>query len=64
MMQVKRKMVMALVCALLLTGAFTFGKVSMAAKDKVTAAYDKKVQELQKQKKYKSGIAQARISCG
>lgn len=63
-MQVKRKIVMALVCALLLTGAFTFGKVSMAAKDKVTAAYDKKVQELQKQKKYKSGIAQARISCG
>ena len=64
MMQAKRKMVMALVCALLLTGVFTAVRISMAAKDKVTAAYDKKVQELQKQKKYKSGIAQARLSCG
>lgn len=64
MMKTKRKIAMALVCILFLTGVFTEAKPGTAATDQTSAAYDEKIQELQKEKKYKNGIAQARLSCG
>lgn len=79
-MRLKKGIAAALVCGMVLTGASVGINSSMAAQrasvpvgtvfekgasqDAVTKAYDKKITQLKKLKKYKNGIHNVRISCG
>lgn len=58
-----RIVTMVLLCALFVTGALAVSG-NAYAKNKVTKAYDKKIKELKKEKKYKKGISDVRIKCG
>lgn len=54
---------MLLLCALFIAGALAVPG-NAYAKNKVMKAYDKKIKELKKEKKYKKGISDVRIKCG
>ncbi len=60
----KKGIMMVAVCVLVLMGVFAGVNVSRAKESKVMQAYDKKVEQLKKTKKYKSGVAEVRFSCG